>query len=398
MKKVLFFIDSFPNYSETFLYNQIYFLLDNHYEVEIVAIKENIISNNGLHKKMFEYDLFSRVKFMKHGINGRLFFNFLYFPIFSLRLFNKIPLKKAFLYIQNFHLFSKYNSFNLIHAHYGHIGIIVCDLKSIGFFKKSKLICSFHGEELLIINKDSYPKRYSSVIKFCDSITVNSYYILNLVNECIGNLDHKVSILPECLDINFFNPNKRVHRENNMIKIIFCGRFIKWKAPILAIKIAHELIKLKKDITLDLIGDGSEYEACREYIISNKLEDRILLHGILTQEKIIEFLNNSDIFLFPGIREEFTEKAEAQGLVIQEAQAMKLPVVISDVGGMKYGMKDNSTGFVLAENDMTGFVEKIILLIEDTNLRMKMGERAREFVSKNFDISILGKQLINLYS
>ena len=71
---------------------------------------------------------------------------------------------------------------------------------------------------------------------------------------------------------------------------------------------------------------------------------------------------SSDIFLLPGITEVSTGRAETQGIVILEAQSMELPVLVSDAGGMKYGVNNNHTGYVIAESCINSFVEKILLL------------------------------------
>ena len=76
---------------------------------------------------------------------------------------------------------------------------------------------------------------------------------------------------------------------------------------------------------------------------------------------------------------------------------MGLPVVVSDVGGMKYGLIPGETGFVVKENDISGFADAIEELILSKELGEKMGKRGREFVEKNYDSSVLVKKLLDLY-
>ena len=108
-------------------------------------------------------------------------------------------------------------------------------------------------------------------------------------------------------------------------------------------------------------------------------------------------MDNSDIFLLPGIHDEITGRAENQGLVIQEAQAMNLPVVVSDAGGMKYGLINNETGYVIKEKNIDEFVEKLNILIDNPFLRLSMGIKGRKYVVENFDSKILYKKLISYY-
>jgi colanic acid/amylovoran biosynthesis glycosyltransferase len=76
---------------------------------------------------------------------------------------------------------------------------------------------------------------------------------------------------------------------------------------------------------------------------------------------------------------------------------MQLPVIISDAGGMKEGVIDGVTGFVVPENDINGFVEKIELLANDPDLRKRMGEAGRNFVVENYDINKLNEKLMQIY-
>lgn len=77
---------------------------------------------------------------------------------------------------------------------------------------------------------------------------------------------------------------------------------------------------------------------------------------------------------------------------------MELPVVCSDIGGIKYGLKEDETGFLVQEGNVDGFVEKIQLLIDQPDLRIKMGKAGREFVKKHFDSKVIGDQLMSVFT
>jgi colanic acid/amylovoran biosynthesis glycosyltransferase len=397
MKKILFFVDSFPNYSETFIHNQIYYLIDQSFDVEILAIKEKNYSQKIVHQKMIDYTLDSKVKFLRHGINLDMLINFIFSPMFSLRLIRNFPFKKSLFLIQNFDVFNFYRNFDLIHAHYGHVGALVADLRSVGIFKNQRLICSFHGEELLPVYLTSYQRKYTNLVKLFDVITVNSIYTKELIFNTLMGTENIIKILPVSLDVNSFRPFKSSINKNEFFFILFVGRLINWKAPLLAIQIVERLLKKKYKIKLDIIGSGTEYDKCKNYIFNHNLFSSITLHGALSQEKIKEYFNNADVFLYPGIRDPLTFKAEAQGLVIQEAQAMELPVVVSNVGGIRYGMIEGETGFVLDEMDLEGFEEKIVYLMHNPEIRTQMGKKGREYVSREFDMQVLGNRLVEIY-
>ena len=266
MKKVLFIIDSFPNYSETFLYNQIYFLLDCGIEVDVIAIKKKFFSENVFHQKMIEYRLNERVGFLRKGINLILLINLLIYPVLSFKILLNYGLKKSLFFIQNIDLFTRSRKYDVVHAHYGHIGALVGDLRKIGIFKNQRLICSFHGEELLPIHLDSYQLRYFNMLKFFDVITANSNYIRGLILKSLKGSDKITFVLPESLDTTYFgNLDQRIVKKD-YFSILFIGRLIEWKAPILAIQIVEKLLKLNYNVRLDIVGSGPEYDRCFNYI------------------------------------------------------------------------------------------------------------------------------------
>lgn len=94
-----------------------------------------------------------------------------------------------------------------------------------------------------------------------------------------------------------------------------------------------------------------------------------------------------DIFLFPSYREGF-------GNVVIEAEAMGVPVVVSDIPGPQNGMIDGMTGFKVPARTVEPLVEKTSVLIEDEALREQFGKAGAKFVVENFDSRVLIKKII----
>tara|TARA_R110000850_G_scaffold149046_4_gene271547 strand:- start:4894 stop:6114 length:1221 start_codon:yes stop_codon:yes gene_type:complete len=397
LKKIVFIVDSFPSYSETFLYNQIYYLLDQGYHVEILAIKSKDRFAKSIHQKMYEYDLWGKCSFLRYNFGFGILKNLLFHPILSLRILKIWSIKRGIFLIRNLDLLLSYSNYDVIHAHYGHVAALACDLKSIGLYRNVRIVCSFHGEDVSHNLPNTHAKKYYNIGRLADVVTVNSIYTYNCLLKSVGETWHNIKIVPVPVDSNYFKPSSILKKQREFFKIVFCGRLIEWKAPRLAIQIVLELIELNYPVKLDIIGDGPEYQACAALISKNGLDDSVKLLGALSQEEILINFDEADVFLFPSIRESTTLKTEAQGLVLQEAQAMRLPVVISDVGGMKYGMKDGITGIVVEEHNVAGFVFKLRELIENPSLIKSMGDAAREYVANNFDVEVVGKKMLELY-
>lgn len=94
-----------------------------------------------------------------------------------------------------------------------------------------------------------------------------------------------------------------------------------------------------------------------------------------------------DIFLFPSYREGF-------GNVVIEAEAMGVPVVVSDIPGPQNGMVDGVTGFKVPARTVEPLVEKTSVLIENKTLREQFGKAGAKFVVKNYNSKVLIKKII----
>jgi colanic acid/amylovoran biosynthesis glycosyltransferase len=154
--------------------------------------------------------------------------------------------------------------------------------------------------------------------------------------------------------------------------------------------------KTNAHVIFNMVGEGLEFETCRAYILEHQLSGHINLLGPLSQEQIKAVMALSDVFLYPGIIDN-NGRCENQGLVIQEAQAMALPVLISDVGGMTEGIIDGQTGFVVKAHDIEGFAEKLEFLMIHPKEKHAMGQTGRQFVVDHYDNKILGKKLLKIY-
>ena len=150
-------------------------------------------------------------------------------------------------------------------------------------------------------------------------------------------------------------------------------------------------------VRLHLIGKGYLLEQLKAQAQDYHLEDCVIFYGALSQQAIKHRYEEADVFILPGRFEAETGRAETQGLVIQEAQAMELPVVVSDAGGMKYGLIPNESGYVVEEEKLEGFVEAVEILILNAGLKVRMGKRGRTFIEENYENKILLKKLLKIY-
>lgn len=401
-------VGTFPTVSETFIVNQIISLINAGNEVCIFAYKGRGIKH--LHKTIIDYGLQDRVHYFQSPSKSKVA-RYLQFVKWCLKNLTKIRWAKLSRTINPFihgkkvfdlHLFFESQwflvggKFDIIHVHFGHNAERVAKLKAKKILDKIKLITTFHGFDLIPNNIDRYSKVYRNLLIESDAFTVNSIYLKNILSEL--NINGVCTyILPVGLDTNYFKRSGGIENIDTF-KMLFCGRLIKLKGPDIAIDIFNELIRRGyENVKLNIIGEGVLKNEIIEKIKYLGIEDRVSILGACPQKFIKQKLNESHVLLMPGIHDPITKRAETQGLVLQEAQAMEVPVVLSDVGGMKYGVIDKKTGYIVKEGDVKAFADAVENLIRDRRLVVNMGNEGRRYVTANFDNKILADKLLAIY-
>lgn len=164
--------------------------------------------------------------------------------------------------------------------------------------------------------------------------------------------------------------------------LMWAGRISKDKRVYFLAEIYKRVAESYPDLNLVICGDGPDFDELKQYL---KEHDRVLFTGLIPTEKLLEYYTCSDLFLFPSTTDTF-------GMVVVEAQACGLPVVVTDVGGPQEIVLDGETGFVIPWNDMDKWVDRVAKLIdlkkEHPEQVAAMSERAREYVRDNFSWSV----------
>lgn len=153
------------------------------------------------------------------------------------------------------------------------------------------------------------------------------------------------------------------------------------------LKAARIVLDRHDATTFCAIGDGKDREKIKNLAIDLNLGDRFLFKG--HREDIGEFLKSFDIFVLAS-------KLEGMGTSILDAQSVGLPVVASRTGGIPEIITDGFNGILVPPQDELALANAILNLIENKELRRRIGESALEN-RKEFDISVTVERNIALY-
>lgn len=237
-------------------------------------------------------------------------------------------------------------------------------------------------------------------------ITYDNQIYQNLIPWCLAKLDSLVCVshstrdecvrrvipCPNCTVIpNGISPdqlyldqpkNELRRKLENLIgvsiknkKILFTiGHLVKRKGVAWFVK--NVMPRLGDSYLYVVAGEGPERRAIQNMVDQYDLQGRVLLLGEISDEDRKLIYNASDIFIMPNIT--VPGDVEGFGIVALEAGSCGLPVVASDIQGLRDAVIHGKTGYLVEEGDVEGFVSRI----KDMNLEK---DQIKEIVDFTFD-------------
>jgi glycosyltransferase involved in cell wall biosynthesis len=187
-------------------------------------------------------------------------------------------------------------------------------------------------------------------------------------------------------------PEDLIH--NNTL--IGSSRIVYSKGITYVLRAIHVLKKRNVKVNYIVAGGmSSEFgDYCKR--LANKLEisDRVFFLGRLKYDLLVDLYRLGDIFLFPSLPSFYWE--EQMGYALLEATSCGLPAIRSDSTSLDEVCPEN-----LCKTVPAGHTEKmanaIQLLIEDSQLRSKLGKESREYVKSNYNVLDQAKEYIHYY-
>ena len=144
-----------------------------------------------------------------------------------------------------------------------------------------------------------------------------------------------------------------------------------------------------KDWKLHIVGDGELKEK-----IENKIKDLNLTNSIIlkpfTKDVESEYLSASIYAM--------TSHFEGLPMVLIEAQSYALPTISFDIAtGPRDIIEDDKSGYLIKDNNLNEYATKLKTLMQDENLRAKMGAKSKEIVKSKFSKEVVMEQWMKLF-
>lgn len=185
--------------------------------------------------------------------------------------------------------------------------------------------------------------------------------------------------------------NIRERGSSKPIKIMWCGRFVKWKHPEIAIMLAYRLKSKGYEFIINMFGCGERMEYVKKLASKLNVCDHVTFCGALSNESVISEMGKHDVFLATS------DYNEGWGVVVNEAMLSGCAVVASkSMGAVPYLINDGYNGFTYESNSLNQIEEIVMRLLDNPSLIKEVGINATNTISSIWSSQTAVQQLLLL--
>jgi glycosyltransferase involved in cell wall biosynthesis len=242
----------------------------------------------------------------------------------------------------------------------------------------------------------------NSILRRADGFVAISSDIAYELASCGVRADHIYS-LPNSVDTTRFAPvgdrkkaelRRRLKLPQHDVIVIFTGRLVSYKGLPLLLRVWEQVRREHVHATLLLVGSGGlDIHNCedelRAYVQAHGMQATVQFTGDV--ENVHEYLQASDIFIFP------TEK-EAFGISLIEAMACGLPVIATPTGGIKDILSHGLNGLVVPAGDFQQLYQALHTLMTHALFAATLGSAALQTVRERYARQVVASRYIELFS
>ncbi|MGP8321449.1 MAG: glycosyltransferase [Methanosarcinaceae archaeon] len=267
-------------------------------------------------------------------------------------------------------------NYDVIHAHYvPHSALIPAAMKWI---KKKPLIITFHGTDARIFPWKNRINRMLTmfVVNRSDRIIARSEEMKSVL-EKLGCPGKKIVVISAGVDTRLFHPiDKNKARADIGLPVdkhivLYVGRLHEMKG----VNDIYACAERMSEILFVMVGDGA---------IKTDVGNCIFA-GAKKYDEIPVWMSAADILVLPSYSEGLPN-------VVMEALSCGTPAIVTDVGGCPEVVSDGETGFVVPVGDVEALMDKIEYLLDNEDLRERMGKLGRVDMVGRYDREkVIGK-------
>jgi len=244
------------------------------------------------------------------------------------------------------------------------------------------VLCTAHGGDLFGLRSTvaGWLKRWT--LRRVDRLTVVSPALAD--EACRNGVDSaSVVVAPMGVDLrDTFTPKPSLRSVKP--RLLFVGRLVVKKGVATLIRALPKILECHPAARLTVIGDGPERAHLVTLVDKIGVADAVEFSGSVPNSKLPDHFRAATVVVFPSLVAEDGDR-EGFGLVAVEALGCGCAVVGSDLPAMEEFLRHEETGLVTKAGDHAGLAAAVNRLLEDPDLRSRLGEAGRSDVLENYD-------------
>lgn len=235
------------------------------------------------------------------------------------------------------------------------------------------------------------PVRRRSLQRSTRILAISRYTAVQAVQAAQANaLDpSRLRVLHNCLDPQFelAPAQPRRNRPPSLLTVARISMAEQYKGHDVVIRAMPELLRRFPDLRYDIVGDGDARPGLESLAHQTGVANAVRFHGIVSETALKEHYAQASLFIMPS-------RAEGFGFVFLEAMAHGLPVIGGNMDATPEVIVDGETGLLIDPTSVAAVVAAVSRLLQDDDLRLRMGEAAQRHVASRFSYQRFRRQLI----
>lgn len=285
----------------------------------------------------------------------------------------------------------------LVHAHFGPDGVSAMPLaRRLGV----PLLTTFHGFDATMTDEHARRSfyRHRAYLKSRERLQREGRLFLAVSGYIKGRLveagfpPEKIVVHYNGVDTRLFRPDAGTEREP---VVLFVGRLVEKKGCEYLVRAMARVQEAVPEAELVVIGTGPLRPGLED--LAAKILRRHRFVGTLPPGEVRAWMGRASVLSVPSVTAS-TGDAEGFGLVFAEAQATGLPVASFVGGPIPEVVAHGETGFLAPERDWKELAGYITKILEDEDLRRRMGEKGVERAREKFDLAKRTRVLEEIYA
>ncbi|HEX9744594.1 MAG TPA: glycosyltransferase family 4 protein [bacterium] len=261
-----------------------------------------------------------------------------------------------------------------------------------------RLVVSTWGKDVIRDTEEAEPQREKFwkkyVLKRANVITATTEF-LKEATKSYAPKGREIHVVPFGVDLDAFNPAKippHERSEDEPYRIGFLKHLRTKYGPDVLIDATLILRDRGYNIRVLMAGEGEDEEELRSHAKKIGVGRIVDFVGRVPHEEVPAFLGNLDLFCMPS-----RWHSESFGVAAIESQAMQVPVVATNVGGVPEAVEDGVGGILVEPENPEAVADAIGELLDNPEKRREMGRQGREYVSRLYDWKNNAMEMEKLY-